>query len=140
MAVEGDRSARLAALARELSNADELDRPRGWDVVIDATGVVAAIQDGLKRVAKAGTFLQFGVTEHDARVEIDPYRIYNEEITITGSMAVNQSYERAAELFLDGVVPPEVFISDRLPLGQYREALDRMREGKGRKIQVLPGE
>jgi len=123
-----------------VTNADELDRPRGWDVVIDATGVVAAIQDGIKRVAKAGTFLQFGVTDYDARVEIDPYRIYNEEITITGSMAVNQSYERAAELFLDGVVPPEVFISDRLPLGSYEEALNRMREGKGRKIQVLPGE
>jgi 2-desacetyl-2-hydroxyethyl bacteriochlorophyllide A dehydrogenase len=123
-----------------VTSADELDRPRGWDVVIDCTGVVAAIQDGIKRVAKAGTFLQFGVTEHDARVEIDPYRIYNEEITITGSMAVNQSYERAAELFLDGVVPPEIFISDRLPLGSYEEALTRMREGKGRKIQVLPGE
>jgi hypothetical protein len=55
-------------------------------------------------------------------------------------MAVNQSYERAAELFLDGVVPPDVFISDRLPLGSYEDALDRMRRGVGRKIQVLPGE
>jgi 2-desacetyl-2-hydroxyethyl bacteriochlorophyllide A dehydrogenase len=123
-----------------VTNADEVERPRGWDVVIDCTGVVAAIQDGIKRVAKAGTFLQFGVTDYSARVEIDPYRIYNEEITITGSMAVNQSYERAAELFLDGVVPPEVFISDRLPLDGFEEALNRMREGKGRKIQVLPGE
>jgi 2-desacetyl-2-hydroxyethyl bacteriochlorophyllide A dehydrogenase len=123
-----------------VTNADELDRPRGWDVVIDATGVVAAIQDGIKRVAKAGTFLQFGVTDYDARVEIDPYRIYNEEITITGSMAVLHSYERAAELFAGGVLDPEIFISDRLPLASYEEALNRMREGKGRKIQVLPGE
>ena len=71
---------------------------------------------------------------------IDPYRIYNEEITITGSMAVNQSFERAAELFLDGVVDPGVFISDRLPLDAYAEAIDRLRRGVGRKIQVLPGE
>ncbi len=121
-----------------VTNADELDRPRGWDVVIDATGVVAAIQDGIKRVAKAGTFLQFGVTDYDARVEIDPYRIYNEEITITGSMAVNQSYERAADLYLDGVVPPEIFISDRLPLDEYGTALERFQAGIGRKIQVRP--
>jgi 2-desacetyl-2-hydroxyethyl bacteriochlorophyllide A dehydrogenase len=122
-----------------VTNADELDRPRGWDVVIDCTGVVAAIQDGIKRVAKAGTFLQFGVTDYSARVEIDPYRIYNEEITITGSMAVNHSYERAAELFLGGVLDPGIFISDRLPLERYDDAIDRMRRGVGRKIQVVPG-
>jgi 2-desacetyl-2-hydroxyethyl bacteriochlorophyllide A dehydrogenase len=122
------------------TDADQLDRPHGWDVVIDCTGVVAAIEDGLGRVAKAGTFLQFGVTDHGAQVKIDPYRIYNQEITITGSMAVLHSYERAAELFLDGVLDPDVFISDRLPLARYDEALDRMARGIGRKIQVLPGD
>jgi threonine dehydrogenase-like Zn-dependent dehydrogenase len=132
-------TARVLGCSAATTSADELERS-SWDVVIDCTGVVAAIQDGLSRVAKAGTFLQFGVTETAAKVTIDPYRIYNEEITITGSMAVNQSYERAAELFLAGVVPPEVFISDRLPLRDYEEALDRMRRGIGRKIQVLPGD
>ena len=34
-------------------NADELDNPRGWDVVIDATGNQKAIQDGIGRVAPA---------------------------------------------------------------------------------------
>jgi 2-desacetyl-2-hydroxyethyl bacteriochlorophyllide A dehydrogenase len=132
-------TARTLGCSGAVTSADELERDR-WDVVIDCTGVVTAIQDGLSRVDKAGTFLQFGVTETAAKVTIDPYRIYNEEITITGSMAVNQSYERAAELFLDGVVPPDVFISDRLPLSSYEDALDRMRRGVGRKIQVLPGE
>jgi threonine dehydrogenase-like Zn-dependent dehydrogenase len=32
---------------RAASSADELDRPEGWEVVIDATGAVPAIQDGL---------------------------------------------------------------------------------------------
>jgi threonine dehydrogenase-like Zn-dependent dehydrogenase len=117
---------------------DELDRPRGWDVVIDATGNEKAIQDGLDRVAKGGTFLQFGVSDYAARVTIDPYRIYNQEITITGSMAVLHSFERAADLFATGVLDPEVFISDRLPLADYASALSRFQAGRGRKIQVLP--
>ncbi|MHC3534428.1 alcohol dehydrogenase, partial [Streptomyces sp. DT7] len=54
-----------------------------------------------------------------------PYRIYNQEITITGSMAVLHSYERAAALFAAGVIDPAVFFSDRLPLEQYPEALER---------------
>lgn len=108
-------TARLLGVSGAAANPDELDRPRGWDVVVDATGNAAAIQDGLDRVAKAGTFLQFGVADYATRVTIDPYRIYNQELTITGSMAVLHSFERAAELFATGVLDPSVLISDRLP-------------------------
>ncbi|UUU19376.1 zinc-dependent alcohol dehydrogenase family protein [Streptomyces sp. DSM 40750] len=119
-------------------SAEELGRTGGWDVVIDATGNAAAIQDGLERVAKAGTFLQFGVSDYATTATISPYRIYNQEITITGSMAVLHSFERAAELFGTGVLDPQVFISDRLPLAQYPQALDQFAAGQGRKIIVLP--
>ncbi|MFE9724874.1 zinc-dependent alcohol dehydrogenase family protein [Streptomyces sp. NPDC005794] len=131
-------TASLLGCSRSAAAADELDRPGGWDVVIDATGNAAAIQDGLGRVAKGGTFLQFGVADYAARAVIEPYRIYNQEITITGSMAVLHSYERAAALFAAGVLDPAVFISDRLPLDQYPQAIDRFKAGIGRKIVVEP--
>jgi 2-desacetyl-2-hydroxyethyl bacteriochlorophyllide A dehydrogenase len=131
-------TARRLGVTGSAANADELDRPQGWDVVVDATGNAAAIQDGLGRVAKAGTFLQFGVADYATRVEIDPYRIYNQEITITGSMAVLHSFERAAELFAAGVLRPDVLISDRLPLDEYAAAVERFAAGEGRKIQVQP--
>ena len=132
------QTARRLGVSAAAGNADELDRPRGWDVVVDATGNAAAIQDGLDRVAKAGTFLQFGVADYATRVTIDPYRIYNQEITITGSMAVLHSFERAAELFAKGVLDPEVFISDRVPLERYPQALEQFAAGVGRKIVVVP--
>ncbi|MDX3450608.1 zinc-dependent alcohol dehydrogenase family protein [Streptomyces sp. ME02-8801-2C] len=131
-------TAQLLGVSGSATNADELERPQGWDVVVDATGNAAAIQDGLDRVAKAGTFLQFGVADYATRVTIDPYRIYNQEITITGSMAVLHSFERAAELFAAGVLDPEVFISDRLPLESYPQALEQFAAGAGRKIVVTP--
>ncbi|MFJ9036516.1 zinc-dependent alcohol dehydrogenase family protein [Streptomyces sp. NPDC102406] len=131
-------TARRLGVSASAASPDDLDRPEGWDVVVDATGNAAAIQDGLGRVAKAGTFLQFGVADYATRVTIDPYRIYNQEITVTGSMAVLHSYERAAELFAGGVLDPDVFISDRLPLDAYPQALDRFASGVGRKIVVVP--
>ncbi|WP_060885176.1 zinc-dependent alcohol dehydrogenase family protein [Streptomyces caniscabiei] len=131
-------TARRLGVSAAAAGADELDRPQGWDVVIDATGNAAAIQDGLDRVARAGTFLQFGVADYATRVTIDPYRVYNQEITITGSMAVLHSFERAAELFASGVLDPDVLISDRLPLEQYPQALDQFASGVGRKIVVIP--
>jgi 2-desacetyl-2-hydroxyethyl bacteriochlorophyllide A dehydrogenase len=138
--LNGERlaTARTLGCSSAVTAADELDRPRGWELVVDATGVAAAIQDGLGRVAPGGTFLQFGVSDYSARAEIEPYKIYNQELTITGSMAVLHSYERAAALFADGVIDPNVFICHRLPLEDYVAALDLFRRGAGRKIQVLP--
>jgi len=120
------------------TSADELDRPRGWDVVIDCTGVVAAIEDGLERVGKGGTFQQFGVSAEKAVARWSPFRIYNQEIRIVGSMAVLHSFERAGELLEAGVLNPDVFISDRLDLEDYGRALDQFKRGVGRKIQVQP--
>jgi 2-desacetyl-2-hydroxyethyl bacteriochlorophyllide A dehydrogenase len=131
-------TARRLGCSAAAATADELDRPQGWDLVVDATGNAAAIQDGLGRVAKAGTFLQFGVSDYATTATIEPYKIYNQEITITGSMAVLHSYERAAELFAGGVLDPEIFISDRLPLEEYPGALERFAAGIGRKIIVVP--
>jgi 2-desacetyl-2-hydroxyethyl bacteriochlorophyllide A dehydrogenase len=130
--------ARRLGCSAAASSAEELDRPRGWELVVDATGNQHAIQDGIGRVAPGGTFLQFGVADYAARVTIEPYRIYNKEITITGSMAVLHSYERAAELFATGLLDPDVFITDRLPLEDYSVALDRFAGGTGLKIQVRP--
>jgi 2-desacetyl-2-hydroxyethyl bacteriochlorophyllide A dehydrogenase len=132
-------TARTLGCSNAVTSADELRMPRGWDVVIDATGNEKAIRDALGRVGKGGTYLQFGVSDYAARATIEPYKIYNQEITITGSMAVLHSFERAADLFATGVLDPEVFISDRLPLASYTEAVKRFQAGEGRKIQVQPG-
>ena len=131
-------TAKQLGVTRSANSAAELDMPRGWDLVIDATGNAKAIQDGIGRVGKGGTFLQFGVSDYAARATIEPYKIYNQEITITGSMAVLNSYERAAALFADHVIDPDVFISDRLPLDDYSKALEQFAAGVGRKIQVVP--
>lgn len=130
--------ARTLGCDAAVTTADELDRPYGWEVVIDATGNEKAIQDGLGRVDRGGTFLQFGVAPYAARVIIEPYKIFRSEMTIVGSMATLNSYDRAVDLFATGVIDPEIFISDRLPLEQYPHAIELFTQGKGRKIQVVP--
>ena len=131
-------TARLLGCTAAVPNADEIDRPRGWDTVIDCTGVVAAIDDGLKRVARGGTFLQFGVSGEAATTSWSPYRIYRREITITGSMGVLNSFERAGELFVSGVLRPDVLISHRYPLADYQTAIEQFTAGVGRKIHIQP--
>jgi len=131
-------TAKVLGFKNTANSVDNFDYPRGFDVVIDCTGVVAAIKDGLKHVMSGGTFLQFGVANEGAKVEIEPFWIYNKEITIVGSMAVLHSFDRAVELFANGVLNSEVMISDRYPLEKYEDALTAFKSGKGRKTIVLP--
>jgi 2-desacetyl-2-hydroxyethyl bacteriochlorophyllide A dehydrogenase len=119
-------------------SADEFQKARGWDVVIDCTGVVPAIKDGLSRVMPGGTFLQFGVANENAKVEIEPFWIYNKEINIIGSMAVLHSFGRAVELFAAGVIDPKIFISHRFPLTEYKHGLEIFKGGASRKVTIEP--
>ncbi len=123
---------------RIVSSADDLDRPQGWDVVIDATGAVPAIEDGLRRVARGGTFLVFGVANAKAMATFSPFRVYNDEITIVGSMAVLHSFERALALFTRGAINSEALITDRFELDQYSSAINTFLAGSGLKVQVAP--
>jgi 2-desacetyl-2-hydroxyethyl bacteriochlorophyllide A dehydrogenase len=120
------------------SSADEVARPGGWDVVIDCTGVVAAIEDGLTRVRRGGTFQQFGVAATDATASFSPFRVYNDELTIAGSMAVLNTYGRAVEMFTSGAIDAPRMVSHAFSLADYGAALEMFRAGEGRKVQIRP--
>ncbi|HYY81730.1 MAG TPA: zinc-dependent alcohol dehydrogenase family protein [Actinomycetes bacterium] len=123
---------------RTATSAEELDRPRGWEVVIDASGAVRAIEDGLRRVARGGTFLMFGVTPAEAIGTFSPFRIYNEEINVIGSMAVLHSFERARDLLVAGAIDAAAMVTHRMALDSYEEAITTFRRGDGLKTQVVP--
>ena len=131
------------AVAKELgahavaASADELGRS-GWEVVIDCTGVIAAIEDGLTRVRRGGTFQQFGVAPSEASAQFSPFRVYNDEITIVGSMAVLASYGRAVELMGLGAIDATMMTTHSFPLDEYQQAIETFRAGTGRKLQIRP--
>jgi 2-desacetyl-2-hydroxyethyl bacteriochlorophyllide A dehydrogenase len=132
------------ATARELgcsttaTSAADLDPGGGWDVVVDATGVPSAIQDGLDRTARGGTFVQFGVSTPEAMVSMRPFRIYDDEIRIIGAVCPLHSFERSADLLAAGAVDVAPLISDRVPLESYAQALELFSAGRSRKIIIVP--
>ena len=107
--------------------------------MIDATGAAPAIEDGLHRVKPGGTFLVFGVASADVAVSLSPFRIYNDEITVLGSMAVLNSFGAAADLMAAGAVDTGPMLGPPFALDQFPEALASVRHGEGIKIQVAPG-
>lgn len=132
------------AVARKLgadhvaTSADELDRPLGWEVVTDCTGNIRAIEDGLTRPIRGGTFQQFGCAPDQELAKFSPFRIYNDEIRIVGSMAILHSYGRAVELLGKGVIDSATMITHQFGLDEYEEALKTFTLGTGRKLQIVP--
>jgi 2-desacetyl-2-hydroxyethyl bacteriochlorophyllide A dehydrogenase len=126
-------------IERRFASADEAER-KEWDVVIDCTGNIRAIEDGLPRVKAGGTFQHFGVAPADAAATYSPFRIYRDEVSIVGTMAVLNSFGRAVEMFEAGALKPEPMISHSFTLDDYSLALDMFREGTGRKLQIRPND
>jgi 2-desacetyl-2-hydroxyethyl bacteriochlorophyllide A dehydrogenase len=121
-------------------NALLADEPFGFDCVIDATGAPAAIEAAFAAVKRGGKLLVFGVAASTARVSLSPFRIYNDEITVLGSMAVLNSFQAALDLLSGGALNTKALLTEALPLDDFPKALNMVRRGEGVKTQILPGE
>jgi 2-desacetyl-2-hydroxyethyl bacteriochlorophyllide A dehydrogenase len=115
-----------------------LDR-RSFGVAVDATGAPAAIQACFRSLDRGGRLLIFGVTSGDATVSLSPFRIYNDEITVLGSMAVLNSFGAAAELMASGAIDTAPLLGPPFSLAEFPDALASVRAGEGIKAQVRPG-
>jgi len=116
------------------------DEPLGFNCVIDATGVPAVIENAFMAVKRGGKFMVFGVASNEARISLSPFRIYNDEITIVGSMAILFSFQAALDLISSGVINTQAMLTEALPLQDFSRALDMVRKGQGVKTQILPDE
>jgi NADPH2:quinone reductase len=141
-----DRNERRLELARSLgASAVETDvaaldahNGDGFDAVVDATGVPEVVQQDIDMVRRGGKLMVFGVVPEEARVEVSPFRIYNDEITLVGSMAVLYTFAPAIELVRAGAIETEPLLTHTFPLDEFEDALAAMRAGEGLKVQVLP--
>jgi 2-desacetyl-2-hydroxyethyl bacteriochlorophyllide A dehydrogenase len=110
--------------------------PRGFHNVIEATGVTKVAEMAINAVTRRGKLLLFGVCPPGETAAYDAYRIYNEEITILGSMAVLNSYGPAIDILAAGAIQADQMITDTFPLEAVAEAVAHVRRGAGLKVQV----
>jgi NADPH2:quinone reductase len=114
------------------------DEPLGFDCVIDVTGVARVIEGAFAAVRRGGKLLVFGVAPDKARISLSPFRIYNDEITVLGSMAVLYSFGPALNLLSSGTIDTAGMLTAALPLEDFPDAISMVRRGEGVKTQILP--
>ncbi|GAA4469476.1 alcohol dehydrogenase catalytic domain-containing protein [Phytohabitans houttuyneae] len=130
-------AARLtAADVRAPEDAAELKAP--W--VVEATGNPAAFEQALASVARAGTLLVFGVARPEATAAVSPYRLYADELTIVGSMAILHSFPAAVDTLRRHAARLAPLVTDRFGLGEAEAALALVRSGETIKTVLTPEE
>lgn len=112
--------------------------PRGFDNVIEATGKTKVAEMAIDAVIRRGKLLQFGVCPPGEKAAFDMFKIYNEEISIIGSMAVLNSYGPAIDALNAGALDTEKMVTHTFPISQFDEAVATVRRGEGLKVQVDP--
>lgn len=134
-----------AQLARELGadivvNRMEDLKTNGYDVVIDATGVLPVMSRSIDYARKGGTVLLFGVPPSGKNVEFDAFKIFQNGLTLLSSFTSVRNSFQAVGLLQSGQVKVEKLISHHLPLKEMQCAIEMIEahDPSVKKVMMLP--
>ena len=111
--------------------------PRGFGVVVDATGIPAVIEHAFTYLRPRGQYLQFGVAPNHAKVQISPYDLFRNDWTILGSFALCYTFLPAIAMLANGVVDVEPLVSDTVPLSSFSDVFHRFAAGQTMKVHLV---
>jgi 2-desacetyl-2-hydroxyethyl bacteriochlorophyllide A dehydrogenase len=112
------------------------DFPRGFDAVVDATGVPAVIERALGFLGPAGKFLQFGVAPQNAEIRINPFKLYHKDWTLIGSMAINHTFLPAFRWVKEKRIKLAPLVSKVITLEETPDFLARPKDPDLLKVQI----
>ncbi len=113
--------------------------PRGFGVVIDATGVPAVIEGAFRYLRPRGTFLQFGVAPNHARVSVSPYDIFHNDWTIIGTFALCYTFLPAIDWLASGAIDIGPLVSHVAPMQDFANVFHQFAAGQTLKVHVEMG-
>jgi S-(hydroxymethyl)glutathione dehydrogenase/alcohol dehydrogenase len=118
--------------------------PDGADHVIEAIGVVATIELALQLTRPGGTTTLVGMTPQADRVPLDVYRFVESGIRLLGSNYGSaipaRDFPLIATAYLEGRLPLDLLVSERIGLMDLEAAFAAMRRRDGaRRVVVFEG-
>jgi S-(hydroxymethyl)glutathione dehydrogenase/alcohol dehydrogenase len=107
----------------------------GPDVCVEAIGLPATIELAIAAIPARGTALLVGMTPFGRRASFEVFPFVDGGRRIVGSnygsAVPPDDFPRYARLHLEGRLPVERLVTDRIGLDGVEDAFDRMRRGEG---------
>ncbi|GAH56836.1 unnamed protein product, partial [marine sediment metagenome] len=108
-----------------------------YDIVVDATGVISVLEQCISYARPTGKILFFGVPPKGKVMTIEPFRLYNKELTIMSSYTSLRNSKQAIDLISVGRIVVKDLISHRLPLNELEGGLRLVLDGKEPSMKVM---
>lgn len=103
--------------------------PKGFNVVIDATGHAPLLQDAFSFARKGGKIIAYGVYDEDADIRVKPYLFFANEFAFLGSFAQTHCFDRAIACLENGIVKTDGIITQRVSLDDFESGLENVVKG-----------
>lgn len=114
--------------------------PRGFDLVVDATGIPAVIEQMFTYVRARGKVWIFGVAPLGAKATFVPYDVFRKDLKIIGSFAVNRTFHESIALIESGAIQVAPLVSHQLSLVDFAQGFEAAQhDPKRMKIQFSVG-
>ncbi len=109
----------------------------GVSLCLDASGNVAAIEEGLDMIKRGGTMMLYGNAPEGSHVRINPVDVLRKEITIMGSWLNPHSVQYAVDVLEQGRVDIEPLVSKRVPIEKLVDGIELMKKSEDGIVKIL---
>ena len=100
----------------------------GFDIVVEATGVAAVLENSINFVRKGGQLAVFGVCSSKARVTWNPSMILGNQISIVGSVAEMVSFPATVQYLESKRVRVDGIVNRTFKLEEWGDCLRSLRD------------
>ena len=140
-------------LAREMGATDLIDvnstpqfseylikETGGLDILIDASGNVKSIMEGLRSLCHGGKLYMIGNPKEPLVIDNPMKYLTLKEVTIKGTWGreLFKTWEKAENFILSGKIDLNKVITHRYPMSRYEDAFETALKGEGCKVVLLP--
>ncbi|HEY3907927.1 MAG TPA: alcohol dehydrogenase catalytic domain-containing protein [Streptosporangiaceae bacterium] len=102
--------------------------PDGFDLVVEAAGATAAVQEAVSRVRRGGKVVLIGLPPHGQTAALAVDDLVNNDLTLIGSFSYTPaSWRGVLALLNSGQLQPGWLITHRYPLAAWAEAVKALR-------------
>ncbi|KAI1495872.1 GroES-like protein [Biscogniauxia marginata] len=111
--------------------------PYGFDIVVEASGSLEALQDSIQYVRRGGKFVCYGVYPPESRVSWPPSRLFLDEVTILGSFCEAYTFPSTIDYFNAGRIKTKGIVNKTFKLEQWADVLESVRNKSAIKAAVV---
>jgi len=109
--------------------------PRGFDILIDATGVREVCQQVFKYFTVNSRILLYGVCKPEDEINIKPHTLYRNDLSVYGAFSFSRDKLLSAiKILSNNMVDLKNLISHELRVEEFKKSLEILKSGEAVKI------